>query len=254
MGSWTTGAIGAAGLLGDLAVGVGGLVIGAENNAVNQQLAQLQAQALQLNLQLQKESLELSRDWNNPGKRVKAAMDAGFDPISARQIAGAGFVHFQGGVAMQPIKSHDAINIRSTQMAAQGLEAGRAFTHGVGRATRPSDFYHAAFTHQGGLDAFQGGDWRPPSTSWRGSRSSSARTASTTLSSWSTASTQLVKPSRNWGSTSTPSTAPSVPSWASLSTPPNSIRVIPGSATPKRPPLPRTWAQVAGGSLSSFKA
>nr|AIF74270.1 VP2 [Bat calicivirus] len=254
MGSWTTGVLGTVGLMGDLALGAGSLALGAENNKVNQDLAKLQLQALQMNLQLQKESLQLSRDWNNPAARVKAAMDAGFDPVSARQVAGAGFVHFQGGVSMQPIKSHDAINLRSSQLASQGLEAGRAFTHGVGRATRPTDFYNAAFMHQGGQDAFQGGDWRPPSSSWRGSQAGSVSTSSTSLGSWSSASTQLVKPARNWGSTSTPSTSPSLPSWATLSTPPNSIRVVPGTAAPRRPPLPKTWAQVAGGSLSSFKA
>nr|ANW82751.1 VP2 [Bat calicivirus BtCalV/M63/HUN/2013] len=182
MGSWTTGVLGSLGLAGDLATSVGSLVLGAQANQVNQDLAQLQAQALTLNLQLQKEALQQQKDWNDPGVRYKMAIDAGYDPISARQVAGAGFLHLSGGVAMQPIKAVDGIHLRHSNMAQAGLESGRAFTAGVGRATRPTDFYNSAFVHQQGQDVFLGGDWRPPSSSWAG-RSASLRSNST-VSTW----------------------------------------------------------------------
>lgn len=97
MGSWTTGALGAAGLIGDLAGTVGNLVLGAQANNINDKLANTQLAILQANLQLQQQALQQSLDWNDPGKRVEMALQAGFDPISARQVAGAGFVHSGGG-------------------------------------------------------------------------------------------------------------------------------------------------------------
>lgn len=224
MGSWTTGTLGAIGLAGDLAVNVGNLVLGAQNTEFNHKLADLQAQALQLNLQLQKDSLNLSKEWNDPTARYEKALKAGYDPISARQLAGGGFVHFSGGVAMHPIKSADAINLKYSNMADQGLTAGRAYTNGVGRTTRPTDFYHSAWLHQDGQDAFTGGDWRPASSSWNASIRS--------MSSTSSGSSRLSIPT-NWGSISTRSTQPSIPSWAGsvVSSSPSSIRLIPGSAT-----------------------
>lgn len=231
MGSWTTGALGAAGLLGDLAGTVGSLVIGAENTAVNQQLAQLQTQALQLNLQLQKEALQQQKDWNDPGVRYQMALDAGFDPTSARQLAGAGFLHLSGGVAMQPIKSAEAINLRYSNMAHTGLTAGRAFTEGVGRAVRPMDYYNSAWLHQSGQDAFSGGTWTPLS-----GRSRSPSTAST-----------IPAGGLHWGSVSTRSTQPSIPSWANMSmvsTPPSSLKIVPGTTwTPTKTPKTRMSVQ-----------
>lgn len=236
MGSWTVGTLGALGLAGDLATNVGSLVLGAENNQINQQLANLQTQALQMNLQLQQQALNLSKDWNDPGSRYNKALAAGYDPISARQVAGAGFTHFQGGVSMHPIKAADATNLKYNNMAHQGLTAGRAYTVGVGKTPKPSDFYNAVWMHQGGQDNFTGnGEWRPPSSSWRGSISSQSSLSS-----------------RNWGSTSTRSTAPSIPSWAAFSmtsTPPGSIRVVPGTATRPGPVRP-SYASIAGSIRS----
>lgn len=230
MGSWTTGALGLAGLTADMALGAGQLALGFENNKVNQDLAKLQMQALQLNLQLQKDGLDLSKEWNDPAARYEKAVAAGYDPISARQLAGAGFAHFSGGVAMQPIKSIDATALKYSNFSQQALQTGRVFTEGVGRAPRPADFTTAAFMHQSGQDSYTSGSWRPPSSSWGNA-------------------------SRHWGSESTRSTVPSVPSWAkswsSTSTPVGSITMIPGSAVPKRSPLPKTWASVAGSFQST---
>lgn len=238
MGSWTTGALGVAGLAGDLAGTVGNLVLGAQANNINDKLANTQLAILQANLQLQQQALQQSLDWNNPGKRVEMALQAGFDPISARQIAGAGFVHMQGGVAMGPVRAVEAANLRATNLAHQGLVAGQAFTHGVGRAARPSDFYTAAHMHQAGQDVFTGGGWTPPSSSWRGS-----------VASLSTASTALAP--HTWGSTSTPSSVASVPSWARFTPPSKQLAIVPGSAAPRRPQLPTAWISAASTIGSS---
>lgn len=90
--SWVAGALqGAAGLT-DMASTVAGIVYQQQHVQQLRRQNDLQFEWMQRNERLQREAMEMSRDLaaNAPSLRVKAALDAGFDPVSARRLAGSG--------------------------------------------------------------------------------------------------------------------------------------------------------------------
>nr|UYU25359.1 minor capsid protein [Sapovirus GIII] len=97
--SWVAGAMQGAGLLGDLAGTIGQIVL--HNKQLNIQKSFNQAQ-----IELAKEQLKQTKDLANqyykfnenlPVNQYNSAVRAGFDAVSARQLAGSREVRYLGG-------------------------------------------------------------------------------------------------------------------------------------------------------------
>lgn len=113
--SWIVGALQALGGLTDVGSTISGAVY--QHRHLNQLRRQndLQEQWMARNEQLQRDAMEMTRDLsiNAPSQRVKAALDAGFDVVSARQLAGSNERRINGYLE-QPIRTIDqAMGVQS---------------------------------------------------------------------------------------------------------------------------------------------
>lgn len=97
--SWVAGAMQGAGLLGDLAGTVAQIVLHNKQlnimNSFNQAQIQLAKDQLQQNQQLASQYYDFNA--NLPVNQFNSAVSAGFDAVSARQLAGSREVRFIGG-------------------------------------------------------------------------------------------------------------------------------------------------------------
>uniref|UniRef100_A0AAU7E365 Minor structural protein n=1 Tax=Chaerephon bat calicivirus TaxID=3141859 RepID=A0AAU7E365_9CALI len=131
MGSWTQGVLAATGLATDLATGIGGLVINAQNAQTNRRLAEAQISAMNENIKLQRRAQDIEFTIGNPMWRYNQAISAGFDTLSAAQFAGKGAPRISGMVHLMPLKQLEVDGINRTHLASAGLLAGQLFTHGA---------------------------------------------------------------------------------------------------------------------------
>nr|CAE54861.2 structural protein [Sapovirus Hu/Chiba/000496/2000] len=90
--SWLVGALQTAGSLVDTAGTISNIVYQQRQAAQLEKQNQLMEMWMNKQEALQKSQMELSRDLavNGPALRVQAALDAGFDAVSARRMAGSG--------------------------------------------------------------------------------------------------------------------------------------------------------------------
>nr|UJQ88286.1 MAG: small basic protein [Sapporo virus] len=97
--SWVAGAMQGAGLLGDLAGTVAQIVLHNKQlnimNSFNQAQIQLAKDQLQQNQHLASQYYDFNA--NLPVNQFNSAVSAGFDAVSARQLAGSREVRFIGG-------------------------------------------------------------------------------------------------------------------------------------------------------------
>ncbi|ALV13254.1 minor structural protein [Porcine sapovirus] len=97
--SWVAGAMQGAGLLGDLAGTVAQIVLHNKQlnimNSFNQAQIQLAKDQLKQNLELANQYYEFNA--NLPANQYNSAVGAGFDSVSARQLAGSHEVRYLGG-------------------------------------------------------------------------------------------------------------------------------------------------------------
>nr|ADN84681.1 hypothetical protein [Sapovirus pig/HW20/2007/KOR] len=97
--SWVAGAMQGAGLLGDLVGTVGQIVLHNKQlnimNSFNQAQIQLAKDQLKQNQQLAQQYYDFNA--NLPVNQFNSAVSAGFDAVSARQLAGSREVRFLGG-------------------------------------------------------------------------------------------------------------------------------------------------------------
>uniref|UniRef100_A0AAU7E2N7 Minor structural protein n=1 Tax=Rousettus madagascariensis sapovirus 2 TaxID=3144122 RepID=A0AAU7E2N7_9CALI len=129
MGSWATGAMLGASAAGDLVTGFGNLILSAINTS-----NQIQVQKRQL--QLAQQQLELLDKTSNPNTIFKDALANGFDPVSARQLAGSAERRFVGATPLPPITNSTYLALNGTRTASTMLAANSAFVNGI-RPTRP---------------------------------------------------------------------------------------------------------------------
>nr|AWK57641.1 ORF2 protein [Sapovirus GI.6] len=89
--SWLVGALQTTGSLVDLAGTVSNIVYQQRQVAQLEKQNQLMEQWMGKQEQLQRDQMALTRDLavNGPVERVQAALDAGFDQVSARRLAGS---------------------------------------------------------------------------------------------------------------------------------------------------------------------
>nr|WAK45941.1 MAG: minor structural protein [Porcine sapovirus] len=97
--SWVAGAMQGAGLLGDLAGTVAQIVLHNKQlnimNSFNQAQIQLAKDQLKQNQQLADQYYKFNADL--PANQYNSAVRAGFDSVSARQLAGSREVRYLGG-------------------------------------------------------------------------------------------------------------------------------------------------------------
>nr|ALV13257.1 minor structural protein [Porcine sapovirus] len=97
--SWIAGAMQGAGLLGDLAGTIGQIVLHNKQlnimNSFNQAQIQLAKDQLKQNRELANQYYEFNA--NLPVNQYNSAVGAGFDSVSARQLAGSREVRYLGG-------------------------------------------------------------------------------------------------------------------------------------------------------------
>uniref|UniRef100_A0AAU7E244 VP2 protein n=1 Tax=Rousettus bat calicivirus TaxID=3141901 RepID=A0AAU7E244_9CALI len=172
MGSWATGAMLGASAAGDLLTGMGNLVLSAINTA-----NQIKVQNRQLSLAQQQ--LALLDKTSNPNTIFLDAMANGFDPVSARQLAGSAERRYMGATPLPVIHNTDYLALNGTRTATQMLAANQAFVNGV-RPTRPPSTPLPGFANLN-----YAGLGRSPSIS---SSSTSSLSLYSSLSSWSSAS------------------------------------------------------------------
>nr|AWK57619.1 ORF2 protein [Sapovirus GIV]AWK57677.1 ORF2 protein [Sapovirus GIV.1]AWK57681.1 ORF2 protein [Sapovirus GIV.1] len=100
--SWLVGALQLGGALVDAAGSVSNMVYQHKQLELLKQQNQLYSTWMAKNEQLQRDSMALSEKLSTegPALRVKAALDAGFDPVSARRLAGSGERRIQGYIDM----------------------------------------------------------------------------------------------------------------------------------------------------------
>lgn len=89
--SWLVGALQTAGSLVDMAGTISGIVYQQRQAAQLERQNQLMEQWMTKQETLQRDQMALTRDLsiNGPAERVNAAINAGFDPVSARRLAGS---------------------------------------------------------------------------------------------------------------------------------------------------------------------
>lgn len=104
--SWVVGVLQGLGGLTDVASTISGAVY--QHRHVNQLRRQndLQLEWMRRNEVLQRDAMQMSMDLSTkaPALRVQAALDAGFDAVSARQLAGSGERRINGYLD-QPIRT-----------------------------------------------------------------------------------------------------------------------------------------------------
>nr|QUS47512.1 ORF2 [Sapovirus GI.1] len=90
--SWLVGALQTFGSLADVAGTVSNIVYQQRQAAQLEKQNELMETWMNKQEALQKSQMELTRDLsiNGPAARVQSALDAGFDEVSARRIAGSG--------------------------------------------------------------------------------------------------------------------------------------------------------------------
>ncbi|BBA54634.1 minor structural protein [Sapovirus GIII/HgTa3-1] len=97
--SWVAGAMQGAGLLGDLAGTIGQIVLHNKQlnivKSFNQAQIELAKDQLKQNVELVNRYYEFNE--NLPVNQYNSAVSAGFDPVSARQLAGSREVRYLGG-------------------------------------------------------------------------------------------------------------------------------------------------------------
>nr|AQQ78880.1 putative minor structural protein [Bat sapovirus] len=131
MGSWATGAMMAAGAASDMVTGLGNLVLNAINmsnqNAIQRKQLALSSRALDL----QERQLEFNAKLANPVERYSMALSAGFDPISARQVAGSSEWRTVGATALPSISSHTLQAMQRTSAGMALAKANQIFVGGL---------------------------------------------------------------------------------------------------------------------------
>ncbi|AQM55648.1 putative minor structural protein [Sapporo virus] len=106
--SWLVGALQGLGGLTDVASTISGMVYQHRHLEQLKRQNDLQEQWMARNEQLQRDAMQLSRDLaiQAPALRVQAAINAGFDVVSARQLAGSGERRINGYLE-QPVRTID---------------------------------------------------------------------------------------------------------------------------------------------------
>ncbi|AGO21657.1 ORF2 [Sapovirus Hu/G1/BE-HPI01/DE/2012] len=150
--SWLVGALQTTGSLVDLAGTVSDIVYKQRQVAQLEKQNQLMEQWMYKQEALQKSQMDLTRDLavNTPVYRVQAALDAGFDPISARRLAGSSERVIYGNLdrpimhagTMEGIRQTNHLNAISSAMATfkNGTQFGKPAPPKIqtGTPTKPS--------------------------------------------------------------------------------------------------------------------
>lgn len=104
--SWLVGALQTLGGLTDVASTISGVVYQQKHLEQLRRQNDLQQEWMARNEQLQRDAMQLSRDLSThgPALRAQAAIEAGFDVVSARQLAGSGERRINGYLE-QPIRT-----------------------------------------------------------------------------------------------------------------------------------------------------
>uniref|UniRef100_A0AAU7E245 ORF2 protein n=1 Tax=Rousettus bat calicivirus TaxID=3141901 RepID=A0AAU7E245_9CALI len=130
MGSWATGAMLAAGAASDMLTGLGNLVMAGLNY-------QNQVRVQQQQLALARDQLALLDKTSNPVTIFQNALGEGFDPVSARQLAGSHEMRYMGATPLPPLYNREFLALTGTRVGPQMLAANSAFVNGVPRTTPP---------------------------------------------------------------------------------------------------------------------
>nr|AEM37582.1 VP2 capsid [California sea lion sapovirus 1] len=130
--SWLVGALQASGGLTDMAGTIGGIVYQQQHVHQLKRQNDLQLEWMRRNEQLQRDAMQMTWDLSTqaPSLRVKEALAAGFDPLSARQLAGSSERRISGYLE-QPIRTiGEAVATRSTGNLATMSNAMQTFQQG----------------------------------------------------------------------------------------------------------------------------
>uniref|UniRef100_A0AAU7E3Q8 ORF2 protein n=1 Tax=Rousettus bat calicivirus TaxID=3141901 RepID=A0AAU7E3Q8_9CALI len=128
MGSWATGAMLAAGAASDMLTGVGNLVLNAINYSNQSKLQHRQ-------LDLASKQLALLDATSNPTTIFQNALNMGYDPVSARQLAGSRETRYMGATPLPVLHNDTYLALNGTKVGPQFLAANSAFVNGVPRTT-----------------------------------------------------------------------------------------------------------------------
>lgn len=120
----------------DLIGGIGQVVLGGLQYSNQKKVQEQQLLLANKALSLQQQQLEWQRTVQNPIAMYSQAMSHGFDPVSARQLAGSAERRVYGGANLPPISSMHLDNLRETHAGQRFLNAHLAFTQGVGSANK----------------------------------------------------------------------------------------------------------------------
>nr|UYU26113.1 minor capsid protein [Sapovirus GV] len=131
--SWIVGALQTLGGLTDVASSISGAVY--QQRHINQlrRANDLQAEWMARNEQLQRDAMAMNMELSTrgPALRVQSAIDAGFDPLSARQIAGSNERRISGYLE-QPVRTVDRAVATQSHGNLVGLSnAMSTFSHGT---------------------------------------------------------------------------------------------------------------------------
>ncbi|BBK20255.1 structural protein [Sapovirus GV] len=131
--SWIVGALQTLGGLTDVASTISGIAY--QQRHINQlrRANDLQAEWMARNEQLQRDAMAMNMELSTrgPALRVQAAIDAGFDPLSARQIAGSNERRISGYLE-QPVRTVDRAMAVQSHGNLTGLSnAMTTFSHGT---------------------------------------------------------------------------------------------------------------------------
>lgn len=138
--SWFAGALGTAGLLGDIAGTIGNIV--AQQQVVANQRRQLEIyqQAVDKNLKLQDKMLEMNYELatSGPSLQYSAARKMGFNHLEATQMLGAHRVTY-GGVDVEPrALTTLPYYMQNQQLQGQARSVVSQFTQGTPGFTKPA--------------------------------------------------------------------------------------------------------------------
>lgn len=131
--SWVVGALQALGGLTDVGATISGAVYQQRHLDQLRRQNDLQEKWMARNEQIQRDAMKMSQDLavNAPSMRVKAAMDAGFDVVSARQLAGSQERRINGYLE-QPLRTIDqAMGVQSRGNLASLSNAMSTFQQGT---------------------------------------------------------------------------------------------------------------------------
>ena len=121
----------AAGAGTDMVTGLGNLILSgidmANRNRLQRDQLRLQSRALDL----QEQQLAVYSQLANPISRYSLALTAGFDPTSARQVAGSSELRTIGAAQLHPVDSHTLQNLQRSHVASQFAAANRVFIEGL---------------------------------------------------------------------------------------------------------------------------